>query len=174
MSVLSFGLVAAIEDSVSFQHNWSPYMLVDSDLRIRAANKAYERATAQPGDALIGELPFDVFPDNPADPHADGVATLSASLEKVFRRGVRHSVGIQRYDIPDGQRSGEFLHRVWTPVNSPIKNDGNTAAVLNQVQDITRAIVPSAKYTAAMGLQQPQGPFTDLRFDLLRHDRHPS
>ncbi|CAN5750122.1 hypothetical protein BH10ACT9_BH10ACT9_56060 [soil metagenome] len=154
MAVLSFGHVAAIEDSVWFQSDWSPNVLVDIGLRIRAANKAYERATLQPRDALIGELLFDVFPDNPADPHADGVATLSASLEWVFRHGKRHSVGVQRYDIPDSRQPGEFLHRVWTLVNSPIKNDGNTIAVLNQVHDVTRALVPSAAYGAPPGLPE--------------------
>ena len=31
-------------------------------------------------------------------------------------------MGVQRYDIPDRQNPGEFIYRVWTPMNSPIKD----------------------------------------------------
>jgi nitrogen-specific signal transduction histidine kinase len=70
---------SAIEESTWFQTRWAPYLLVDADLRIRAVNTAYEHVSAHPRDSLVGERLFDVFPDNPANPEADGVANVSAS-----------------------------------------------------------------------------------------------
>lgn len=138
--MLSVGQVSAVEEAAWFQTRWAPNLLVDTDLRIRAVNNAYERVTGHPRDALVGRMLFDAFPDNPDNPEADGVAKVSASMELVFRRGVRHWMGVQRYDIPDRRHPGEFVYRVWTPVNSPINDDGQTVAVLHQVQDVTRVV----------------------------------
>jgi len=143
--MLSDSRVSAIERSAWFQTKWAPYLVIDADLCIRALNTAYEDVIAHPRASLIGRMLFDAFPDNPADPEADGVAKLSASLDFVFRRGVRHWMGVQRYDIPDRQSPGEFIYRVWTPVNSPIKEIKKTAAVLHHVQDVT-CVVPPAAY----------------------------
>ncbi|WP_407687244.1 PAS domain-containing protein [Mycobacterium sp. HUMS_1102779] len=141
--MLSERQVAEIENSAWFQTRWAPYALVDADLRIRAVNAAYERASAQPRDAMLGRPLFEVFPDNPADVEADGVANLADSLEKTFRRGAQHWMGVQRYDVPDRQRPGEFLYKVWMPVNSPIRDGRKTVAALHHVRDISR-VVPAA------------------------------
>jgi hypothetical protein len=138
--MLSPGLVAKIEASSWFQVSWAPYLLVDTDLRIRGVNPAYEQATAHPRSWLVGERLFDVFPDNPADPAADGVANLSSSLELVFRTGARHWMGLQRYDVPDPYDPGSFVYKVWAPVNSPVKDGGRTVAVLHHVQDVTAVL----------------------------------
>ncbi len=135
--MLPVDTISEIEHSAWFRASRSPYLLADTDLRIRAVNKAHVLATGQPPDLIIGAPLFEVYPDNPADPDADGVAVICHSMELVFRRGARHSVGVQRYDVPDRARPGEFIHKIWTPVNSPIKVGGKTVAVLNHVQDVT-------------------------------------
>ena len=84
--MLSAHRVSTIEDAAWFQAMWAPYLVADADLRIRAVNAACERVSGHPRESLIGEALFDVFPDNPANPEADGVANASASLESVFRR----------------------------------------------------------------------------------------
>lgn len=140
---MSGNRVSAIEKATWFQADWVPYLLADADLRIRAVNAAGERVSGLPRDCLIGEPLFDVFPDNPANPHADGVANAAASLESVFRRGTRHWMGVQRYDAPDRRNPGEFIYKVWTPVNSPIKDGKRTVAVLNHVQDVTHVVPPA-------------------------------
>jgi hypothetical protein len=152
--VLSVGQASAIEESAWFQAKWAPYLLVDADLRIRAVNTAYERASEQPRERLVGELLFDAFPDNPADPGADRMANLSSSLELVFRLGAPHWMGVQRYDVPDRQNPGEFIYKVWTPVNFPIKDDGKTVAVPHHVQNVTRAVPPAPGQVAAPGLAE--------------------
>lgn len=140
---MSANRVSAIEDSAWFQSKWAPYLVSDADLRIRAVNAACERVSGHPRESLLGCPLFDVFPDNPADPDADGVANVSASLELVFRRGVRHWLGVQRYDIPDRQNPGEFVYKVWTPTNSPIKEGKKTVAVLQHAQDVSRVVPPT-------------------------------
>ena len=141
--MLSASRASAIEESAWFQSKWAPYLLADANLRIRAVNAACERVSGHPREGLLGRQLFDVFPDNPADPDADGVANASASLELVFRRGVRHWLGVQRYDIPDWRNPGEFVYKVWTPVNSPIKDGKKTIAVLQHAQDVTRVVPPT-------------------------------
>ncbi|OBB69855.1 PAS domain-containing protein [Mycobacterium sp. 852014-50255_SCH5639931] len=141
--MLSASRVSAIEESAWFQSKWAPYLLTDADLRIRAVNPACERVSGHPREGLLGYQLFDVFPDNPGDPEADGVANASASLELVLRRGIRHWLGVQRYDIPDWRNPGEFVYKVWTPVNSPIKEGKKTVAVLQHAQDVTRVVPPA-------------------------------
>lgn len=94
-------------------------------------------ATVTSRRLMIGEQLLEVFPDNPGDPAADGVASLSSSLERVFSGGSRHWVGVQRYDVPDRYERGLFIYKAWAPVNTPVKDDGVTVAVLHHVEDIT-------------------------------------
>lgn len=149
-AMLTVGRIQAIENSTWFHAGWAPNLIVDGDLRIRAVNTAYERATGQPSERLIGERLFEAFPDNPADPQSDGVANLSRSLEMVFRRGTRHWMGVQRYDVRDPREPAEFVYKVWTPVNSPIKDRGRTVAILHQIRDVTRSM--PARQIAGRGL----------------------
>lgn len=130
--------IEAFSTAPAFEATASPYLIVDRNLRICAANEAYESATTHPRRLLIGEKLFDVFPDNPGDPAADGVAKLSESLETVLRTGRRHRMSIQRYDVHDLSNPDGFLYKVWAPVNSPIRDDrGRTIAVLHHVEDVT-------------------------------------
>jgi PAS domain-containing protein len=144
----SAGRFSAIEESAWFQSRWAPYALIDADLRIRAVNAAYEYVSAHPRDSLLGRALFDAFPDNPAYPEADGVANLATSLERVFRHGCRHWMGVQRHDVPDRHNPGKFLYKVWTPVNSPLKEGKKTVAVLHHVQDVTRVVPPTPAHAA--------------------------
>jgi hypothetical protein len=50
-------------------------------LTIVDASDAYRRATLVWGEAITGCGMFDVFPDNPYDPTADGVQHLRASFQ---------------------------------------------------------------------------------------------
>ena len=86
--------------SLLFLASPAPYLLFDRRLRIRAVNAAYLAATNRVADELVGADMFEMFPDNPADPRADGVARLSFSLEHALRSGRPHDMLIQRYDIP--------------------------------------------------------------------------
>lgn len=134
---MSAGVVERIVASPWFTVPWAPYLLLDMTWRIRGVNSAYEEATAHSRERLLGEELFEVFPDNPADPTADGVANLSRSLETAVRTGRRHWMGYQRYDVPSLDDPASFTLKVWAPVNVPITEDGEFVAVLHHVQDVT-------------------------------------
>ncbi|WP_050515492.1 PAS domain-containing protein [Streptomyces rimosus] len=131
-------VLRATSDSQLFLVTAAPYVVLDANLRIQAANPAYLRATGRSRDDLVGAFLFDAFPDNPKDATANGVRNLGASLEKVLRRGVPDEMGVQRYDIPDPEAPGAFRHKTWSPVNSPLLDaDGRAVGVLHHVEDIT-------------------------------------
>lgn len=125
----------------AFSASASPYLIMDRQLRIAAVNAAYERATLQPAEALVGRYVFDAFPDNPDAPHAHSVENLTRSLETVLRRGIQDRMSIQRYDVPSPTRDGQFVFKVWSPVNSPLRDsDGIVTGILHHVEDVTAAV----------------------------------
>ncbi|MFI2207954.1 PAS domain-containing protein, partial [Streptomyces sp. NPDC020192] len=58
----------------------SPCLVLGTDLVIADANPAFCEVTGRNRVELVGQYLFDAFPDNPADPEADGVETLKDSL----------------------------------------------------------------------------------------------
>ncbi|MFC5729127.1 MULTISPECIES: ANTAR domain-containing protein [Nocardioides] len=114
----------------------TPILLLDTDLVIKAVNRAYEDTVGLSADDVLLMQVFDAFPDNPEDPHADGVANLSASLDKVLTRRRPHDMLVQRYDVVD-RRTGTWVSRVWQPTNSPVMDGDRVIGVVHQVQDIT-------------------------------------
>ena len=112
------------------------YLVLDRDLRIVAASDAYLRATMIDRDAVIDHGLFEVFPDNPDDPAADGVRNLRASLDRVRETKAPDAMALQKYDIrcPDGT----FEARYWSPVNTPVAGpDGDVAFIIHRVEDVT-------------------------------------
>jgi hypothetical protein len=88
---------------------------------IRAATEWYFEATLT-GPEIVGHPMFSVFPDNPSDPGATGVARLNASFERALARQASDAMPVQRYDIRD--RSRRFVERYWTPINRPVLSGG--------------------------------------------------
>ena len=115
----------------------TPSVVLDTNLVIRAVNSAYAAAVNRPAEDLLGLEMFDAFPDNPADPDADGVANLSASFERTARHRKPHRMLVQRYDIPDPATEAGWAMRVWRPMNTPIIEDSRVSGLLHQVHDIT-------------------------------------
>jgi hypothetical protein len=60
------------------EQSLQPYMVIDPrpGLHIVDVSVAYARTTLTPRNDTVGRRLFDVFPDNPGDPSADGVANL--------------------------------------------------------------------------------------------------
>jgi response regulator NasT len=133
-------LIRRIEADPVFQATASPYLIVDRNLMMRAMNPAYLAATERDRDELMEQYIFDVFPDNPTLPDADGVQNLNASLETVLRSNRRHLMRIQRYDIPAPTDRQDFVLKYWSPVNSPVRDErGHVVGVLVHVEDVTTA-----------------------------------
>ena len=97
------------------------YLVLDPDLRIVAVNDAYCRATKTVRAQLLGRGLFEVFPDNPDDPAADGVSNLHASLTRVLATRKPDAMSTQHYDIQrPASEGGGFEERHWSPLNSPV------------------------------------------------------
>ena len=121
-----------------FEAAATPLLLLDPGpgLHIVEANADYATATMIESGKVAGEKLFDVFPDNPGDPFADGVANLFDSLRIVAETGREHAMAVQRYDVRGP--SGKFVERHWRPVNIPVRNeDGALAFILHRVIDVT-------------------------------------
>lgn len=138
---ISEAFLAGLRDARWFRGR-APYLVLDRELRIRLVNEAYEQATGLPQCAMVGEHLFEALPDNPADPAADGVAKLGASLETVLSTGTTHWMGVQRYDVRQRHCRDRFVRKVWVPVNSPLRQEGRTVGVLHHVEDVTHVVEP--------------------------------
>lgn len=117
-------------------------LVLRPDLTIVAVSNAYLRATMTERQNIIGRGLFDVFPDNPNDPHADGVSNLRASLKRVMTERISDAMPVQKYDIrrPESEGGG-FEERFWSPVNSPVFGpSGELIYIIHQVEDVTEFI----------------------------------
>lgn len=124
-----------------FERSAHPFLLLDPrpGLHIVDINDAYGHATMTRRGAVVGEKMFDVFPDNPDVPEADGVSNLYDSLRAAAEDRKPHAMAIQRYDIRDDD--GCFVERYWRPLNTPIfDEDGSLVYLLHQVDDVTEEV----------------------------------
>jgi serine phosphatase RsbU (regulator of sigma subunit) len=114
----------------------TPYLVLTPELVICEVNHAYLTATGRERGDLIGRHVFDAFPDNPDDPQADGVRNLNASLQRVLATGAADVMALQKYDIP--VEGGAFEERWWSPINTPVLDDGGRVVMLmHRVEDAT-------------------------------------
>lgn len=112
------------------------YLLLTPDFTILEANRSYLAATLTDLAAISRRNVFDVFPDNPGDPNADGVRNLTASLQRVLQSKTTDAMQRQRYDIR--ARDGAWLERHWQPVNYPVlDHNGEVEFIIHQVEDVT-------------------------------------
>jgi len=118
------------------------YLVLTPDLKIVAVSEAYLRATMTKRAEIIGRALFDVFPDNPDDPAATGVANLRASLDRVRAQRVPDTMAVQKYDIRRAEsEGGGFEERFWSPTNSPVLDaDGELAYIIHRVEDVTEFV----------------------------------
>jgi len=116
-----------------------PYLVLDAVLTIVAVNEAYLAATHTRRPDIVGRGLFEVFPDNPDDPAADGVRNLSDSLRRVLRYRRADSMAVQKYDIPVSDNPADgFEERYWSPVNTPVLDDrGEVVWIIHRVEDVT-------------------------------------
>jgi signal transduction histidine kinase len=127
------------------------FLVLSPDLTIVGASDAYLRATLTERALIVGRNLFEVFPDNPDDPAADGVRNLRASLERVLQHRRADSMALQKYDIRlPGDEEGAFEERYWSPVNGPVFDaDGNISYIIHRVEDVTE-FVRLQKHGSAM------------------------
>ncbi|MFF7882615.1 PP2C family protein-serine/threonine phosphatase [Streptomyces sp. NPDC020794] len=119
----------------------SPVLLLTPDMVAVDANRAYERVSGRSLAELVGRCVFDVFPDNPSDPRANGPQALRASLERVLATGGPDSMALQRYSVDVPDRPGVFEDRYWSTVNIPLLDaDGRVSLIVHRVEEVTALI----------------------------------
>jgi PAS domain S-box-containing protein len=107
-----------------------------------AVSDSYLAATYTKRSQIVGRLLFDLFPDDPTDPLAEGAKRLRASLERAMALGRPDVMGIQRYPIQRPDRlGGGFEERYWTPINAPVfGDDGRVIYLIHRVEDVTAVL----------------------------------
>jgi signal transduction histidine kinase/ActR/RegA family two-component response regulator len=119
------------------------YLVLDPQWRIVAVSDAYLAATMTIRDEILGRVIFDVFPDNPDDPQATGVANLQASLRRALHGRTPDTMAVQKYDVTrPAAAGGGFETRYWSPCNTPVLGpDGQVDYIIHQVEDVTEFVL---------------------------------
>src|SRR5690606_27257395 len=117
-------------------------VLTPDEYRIVAVSDVFLEATMTRRSEIFGRSLFEVFPDDPNDPAANGSRNLRLSLQRVGQHGMTDIMPMQRYPIrrPDEQGGG-FEERYWNPVNTPVKNtDGSVIYIIHRIEDVTEFV----------------------------------
>jgi PAS domain-containing protein len=121
-------------------------LVLDPSFKIVAQNAEHAHATLTVGRDVIGRGVFEVFPDNPNNPNANGVSALRQSLLNVLRTRAADVMPIIRYDIQPPM--GAYEVRYWAVINSPIiGNDGFVQWIINRADDVTHLVERSQQQT---------------------------
>lgn len=112
------------------QQSVVPTIVMDRDLRIVFANAAYERAVQKPGENLVGQAVFDVFPFT-----SDKEIAFRKKCTEAFT-GKMTRTAIQPYQQTDAD--GRTMMRYWQATQEPLRNaDGDIEFIMQRVQDVT-------------------------------------
>lgn len=118
-------------------------VLSPEDHRIIAVTDDYARSVMAERRQLIGMSLFDLLSADPAQPEADGLRALRASLKRVEELRVPDILNIRRYPLrmPDGA----FQDRLWLLQNKPVfGGDGQIVSIVHRVEDVTDLLAGGA------------------------------
>ncbi|TGM59884.1 hybrid histidine kinase/response regulator LvrA [Leptospira adleri] len=116
------------------------YLIILPDFRITAASDSYLKATNTKREEIVGRDLFDVFPDNPSDPHATGVKNLRDSILSVLQNKESNTMAVQKYDVKRSD-SEDFEERFWSPANFPAFNSkGEIVYIIHKAEDVTEFV----------------------------------
>lgn len=115
------------------------FLILGPGFEIVAATDAFLAATTSVRDEILGKKYFEVFPDNPDDSSATGVANMRASLDRVVETRKPDSMAVQKYALRKRADDGDgFEVRYWSAINSPILDgDGDLQLIVHRVEDVT-------------------------------------
>ena len=133
----SIALSDDLDYRLLFESSPDLYLILNTQLEIVAASNAYTHATLTRREDILGKTMFEIFPDNPNDPTAEGQRNLRASQQRVLLSGKPDTMPVQKYDIPRSDGNG-FEERYWSPMHIPILgNDGRVAYIIHRAEDLT-------------------------------------
>ncbi len=115
----------------------SPYMVLDSELRYVAVNRAYEDAVMRSRADLVGRKLFDMFPNE-----GEGGRRVKASLDEVLRSGSPDTIAFIPYEIPrPAAAGGGFEQRYWTATHTPVTNsEDDVEFIIQNTVDVTEIV----------------------------------
>lgn len=118
------------------------YLVYSLEFVIVGGSDAYFRATKTKREEVVGRPLFEVFPDNPDEPNANGVQNLRASLSSVLKHRLPHRMAVQKYNIRrPSSEGGGFEERYWTLSNSPVFDEnGEMTHIIHQAEDVTEFV----------------------------------
>ena len=115
----------------------TPYVVLDCDLHILAANPAYLSATGRSLSELLGEPLFTAFPPQPQAVDDDGRLPVELALRHACSTGRSVTLPAFRYDIAD-PTTGMMSERHWMLSIAPVLDcDGTTALLVQRTEDVT-------------------------------------
>jgi signal transduction histidine kinase len=131
---------------------------------VASATRARLISTHSTREETIGRGLFELFPDNPDDPAADGTANLRASLERVLATKAPDTMAVQKYDIP--LAGGGFEVKYWSPRNIPVLSAaGEVTYILHRAVDVTDLVRASEEGEELRGRTQ------DMEREVVRRSR---
>ncbi len=140
---------------LAFRHSSNAAMILDLDSptwTVLEINDAFQEATLQNREHLIGKGLFEIFQENDETSRDYGYIEIAHALEAATA-GQRMVLPLQRYDIPDPETAGAFVERYWQLTSSPVWNAaGEVVALLHEAQDVTvreRSMAEQSRHSAA-------------------------
>ncbi|MEU4464626.1 SpoIIE family protein phosphatase [Streptomyces sp. NPDC024017] len=114
----------------------NPYLVLDADLVVCHANRAYLRVAGRNREELVGRYILEAFPDTPGAPEA--ARDFGASLQRVLDSHAPDAVAPRRFDIPVDGKPGEVEERWWCGMSSPVLGtDGAVKWIIARADDVT-------------------------------------
>lgn len=105
-------------------------------LLFRDVNPAYERSAGRPRAELAGRAFFDLFPDRPNSPSAEGIVISYEALRDAAQHQRVVCKGVHRYDLPTPD--GGLAERYWRNVVRPLPEAADPLSFLVlEVNDVT-------------------------------------
>ena len=120
------------------------YLVLDPDLVILEANRAYLELLGRTRDDVVGRPVFDAFPPAPEVLDEQGRNPLRLSFERVRDTGRPDVLPLHHYGVTD-PRTGEVAQRYWSLIHAPLlDDDGRTELLLQRVEDVTGSVAGRA------------------------------
>ncbi|WP_328869775.1 SpoIIE family protein phosphatase [Streptomyces sp. NBC_00287] len=131
----------AMDYAAVFQALPGMVALLTPELVYADVNEDFLRAAGRKREQVVGRHIFDVFPENPDNPSAQGMRNVETSMRRVLATGERDTMALQRYDVEYPDRPGEWEERYWSPVNAPVFGpDGHVVLLVHRVEEVTELI----------------------------------
>ena len=141
-----------------FDASPNPYLVLDRQLHIVGANRAYLASVKRELTDIVGRWAWEAFPTDP-----ETLKQAVASFERVIRTRQPDTMPLLRFDVArPASEGGGMEERYWSITHTPVLGaDGEVATVLQHPIDVTelqrlRDAVRTVEGAGTLNLQAPQ------------------